>query len=369
MYLIERIIGQLTYLLLLIITIYFLLHKSEKKLSRILFIYTIFLSLIAFLFVPNRGSDLYRLIPIMNLYSNTEFSEFILKIKSSSTPISELYLYTIGKVGINGLLPAITCFLYYNNLFYILKRSIERYKVSKQNIVLIFLYMMASGNFMQVITGIRTMLAFSFIAVCYYDEFIEKKSIWKNIHIYILACLLHSTSFILLFFRIIFLFIEKNNSLSKYIFKLIFILIIFLASWKYSEKYILAMYKKGVSYFTLGIYSYFWEYLIAIILLIVIIFIVIMSLKINKNKEIRELRMMLITIITFLILVSFEYNTFQRFTMFLHIISTPILVNLLNKSHGKIRIQIKHIIFYSSIFILIIACIRGNLSSLKFFIL
>lgn len=373
MYIIERFIGIFTYWWILLTAYYLIAKLGTKHLNKILWIYVLLLTTMSFFYVPARGADLYRLIPIMHIYGGLSFSELWSGMMKSMTPIYMLYMNLIGRFKIDGLLSAVTCLLFYNNVFYILKKSAKRYKLSGLDTSLILFFFMSIGALIEVISGIRTMLGASFVAVCVYKEMVEGKNIFRNLPWYILASLFHPAVLLLSLIRFSYAFLEKSGSTLKKIIKLIILIIVSGIFYYIGKDYFLFSLEKGVAYLLYGTHSYFWEYLIGLISLFFIIYIEFLTSKIVKLDDhatyienlLKFCKFFSILLIIFLI----EYNTFHRFVIFFSIFSIPLLAYILKDSvYKKItRVNVRFLIFLVSCLLLIIASIRGNLSSLKFF--
>ncbi|MFR2795614.1 EpsG family protein [Romboutsia timonensis] len=369
MYLIPRLIGLFVYVITLGI-FYLIICKIDKKdLGKVLFLYTIVLSIIAYNFVPAVGNDLYRLLIAMHSYTQESISQIITTLKTSSTPITVLYFYIIGKFSKDGLLAAVTAFIFYNNVFYIFKKTAIKYSISSKNIALALLFFMSTGSYMEVISGIRTMLGISIVAVCFYKEEIEQKSIVLNIVWYIVAALIHPVALATVIIRFLLLIYQSLKIKNMISFFILFILCtgIFILG----KNYINLMSEKAINYVTTeNRHWYLWEFLIGCIDMFIIFIIQIKFLK-NKNYTTHDSKMIryfsFIKVINIIILISsiIEYNTFHRFAIFSSILINPILMILLNSKNENKKIY--NIVFLSSIIMLFIACSRGNLCSLKFF--
>ena len=68
------------------------------------------------------------------------------------------------------------------------------------------------------------------------------------------------------------------------------------------------------------------------------------------------------------------YSIFQRYTVFISILSSPFFMEVINNgqvencAHKYSQNKLLQLVLLVSMFILILACSRGNLSGLKFFI-
>lgn len=375
MYLYERIIGIGTYCFTLYIIYRLIITKKEKNLGKILFLYTVLLTIMAFFFVPPSGADLYRLKIYMMDYASSSFKEIYTQAIYSYTPIAILYMFFIGKTAISGLLPAITTFIVFNNIFYIYKKTVLKYEIKPKQTAFVLLFLMSTGLFMSTISGIRTILAFSIIVRCIFEELIENKLFIKNIIWYIIAGLIHPTGIVLAILRYLFLVLEKQKKqLQKYVIVILLGLLLMLL-YTYIEPYIREMIGKSLSYISQRGFSYIWEYIIGGIILILILEIQHFYKKYIKPEHYdagthnmyRFSCIMNMVIIIF----SFEYSIFHRFILLNSIIILPVLLNiskyLYDNFNDKRYSNFYKIIFIGSCIILLLECTRGSLSSLKFF--
>lgn len=377
MYFFERLIGVIIYFFLTFIITYFISKSNKKSISKLLFFVTIMLSIMAYFYVPAESADLYRLIEIKNMYAMMNLNDILEFTKQSTTPVTVLYFYFIGKLKFDGLLPMITSFIFYRNIFNILIKSALKYEIKSINIALTFLFIMSSGIFIEVISGIRTMLAFSIIANCIYNELIEQKPIFRNLIWYIIASLIHPVALFITIIRVIYLLLEETNSKYKIIINIFIMVSLILMIFSFGNRYINSM-MQVIEYYTRGdSYSYIWEYIIGIAQISIIIMVLSLYFKYlkieNKRNGINNMYAICKLIVFILIIMIFEYNTFHRLTLLSSVLIIPIMLNVLEKSNIYIdkfkRFNLRDIIYISSILIMILACIRGNLSALKFFIL
>lgn len=375
MFIFERIFALLIYLWVLCIICFLLMKLDKKYTGKLLFFYTLILSLMGFLFVPHVGADLYRLIPIMHMYGSLSLNELWVEMQSTSTPVYVLYMNMIGRTNIDGLLTAITAFLFYNNVFYIIKKSSRRYLLSGHDTALILFFFMSIGAFIEVISGIRTMLGFSVIAVCVYDEMVEGKSVFKNIVWYILVSMLHSAALALTMIRFSYLFFEKNRKISHGVSKALFLIIAISVVFLKGRYYVNAGFEKALTYLKGDAYSYLWEYIIGLISLLLIIYI---QIKISKKTKLEGNESTIQNLLGFskflsliLLAIIFEYNIFHRFVIFLSIIALPMIAYLfyISNDNKKRKGKFIKVVFLVSCILLFFAISRGNLSSLKFFLL
>ena len=82
MYILERTIGVLVYVFVCFIVCYYISYKMSdiRKLNKVLLIFNIILSIMAFLYVPAPSADLYRHyeeLKVVSTYSFQEICDYI----------------------------------------------------------------------------------------------------------------------------------------------------------------------------------------------------------------------------------------------------------------------------------------------------
>ncbi len=164
MFLTERLIGILTYVTFLFISIYLISRAQRRRLGFLLLMYLIGISIMAFLYVPAVEADLYRLLGYMSDRASLSGADFSIALAESTIPATLIYLRAIGTIGVDGLLAGITTLIVFGNIFYIIYDYSKREKLSNKAVAWVLLTVMSTGIYMQTLGGIRTMLAFSIVA-------------------------------------------------------------------------------------------------------------------------------------------------------------------------------------------------------------
>lgn len=371
MYLIERLLGVALYLIVLLGTTYYIYHT--KKLGKTLEIYAVILGVMAFFYEPAETADLYRIYEAMEYFTNMSWKKFCNEIVSTPTPAYLIYIRIIGKIGIKELLPAITAYIYYSNIFCVIKKCAFKYKVSNRSVSLVVLLLMSFGQFVQVISGIRSMLAFLIVVRCMYEEILENKRIIFNLWKYAIAFWLHPVGVAACGIRIFYeIFCYKSKNFLQLLAKGAGVLMTGILGLRFALPYIVSMLDKAEKYISGDIYGYIWEYIMAIVYL-ALIFYSLHKYKhyFEKNREIQSL-VKLLKIMSFgVCIMILEYSIFQRFTVFISMLFLPIYIYILSKVEHAARKneQYINIMIYCPIMILVLACVRGNLSGYKFFVL
>lgn len=358
MFLVERIIGISTYVAILLL-IFLLLVNNNINLKKILNLYTLILTIMAFFYIPPPGEDLCRIFEIMQSYRQISFSSFISSLSFSSIPIALLLYYIIAKIGFFGLLPAIVTFITFKNIFYIICDVAKKNNIENKSTRWLVIFIMATGLFGYLVTNIRALLSLSIISRCFYDEFINEKNILKDIPLYLITVFIHPICFFVILIRI-FYYIFFDFKVKK-IYKFIILTLMLLSTMFFKNYYIMAI-DKFYKYLKDG--NYFWIYeFIKLIFLDLYVFIFSF---INKNNKVKKISNY-ITIVLIMICIIGEFNLFMRVSYFCAILFLPIFGKLI-VSHKKDR-SFNLITFLNIIIILLISCTRCHLSSYKFFLI
>ena len=370
MYLFPRLVGVFTYFSITILFFLLLVKCNKKNLGKILFVYTIILTIMGYFYVPAESADLSRIWSMMKDFSVNSLNDQIDFAFSTNIPLFHLFSYFISLTGIYSLLPAIASFVFYINSFYIIKDYSEKKNFSSLSIAMTVFVFMCFGQFVQVISGIRSMLAFSIIARCVYNEYINNKNILKDFVWYIIASMIHPAALALFLIHLLLTFILSNkfSRLKKFVSTLIIILILLI----FGKDYVQEMVSSANSYLTEDSYSYIWEYIMAILYLILLL-VVFSNLK-SVYVDLVLLKKYVCCFILIVFVFIPVYSIFQRYTVFISILSSPFFMEVINNGqvencvHKYSQNKLLQLVFLVSMFILILACSRGNLSGLKFFI-
>ncbi len=371
MYIVERLIGVFTYVLIMFLMT-FLIYKSDtRKLKKYLRIYLIILFVLAFIYIPPTSADLYRYIISAKTYSSYTISELLNVLLNARTPMQVLYFYVLGKTGIDGLIPAVSALIFYGCSFSILYKAARRYKLSNKSIAISLLFFMEMGGFLSAISIIRTSVSFAIIAYCCYNELIENKSFLKHLPWYIFAALMHPAAMAMVIFRIVTILLKKEKKLSKRLFNYLVVAVILIFVILNGNYYIDYIFEKADIYINGEVYSYIWEYIISTIYLLFSTFTIFKFKQIfTNNVEIENYTNFIIFINFILVVLCFEYSIFTRVQLFSSILFLPmfsIILNQLEKQNKHVKI-FTFIFIIASALIFVIACTRGNLCGYKFLI-
>lgn len=378
---VERLIGVLTYAVILLIVVYFLKHsKSKTRSFMILNVYLLVLSVMAFFFIPDTSADLYRWLELtINWPKQSLLAFFKETALKSNVPLAYLFIYVCRCTGIDGVLPMASAFVFYFFFFSILKRAYVDFKFTSRQLSLMLLVFMSLGRFIEIISGLRCLMAVAIFARCLYSELVNKKpSLFKTLILYVVelaSCLIHPYVLILFLIKSLLTLIKHENSLFTKIINVGVVIAAITAVVTFGSSYLKSAIEKSESYLSGGHYSYIWEYLIAGMMVILIIYNLYYYFK-NTRHSFREslkdrlsvnnLVLFTISFLAIAIILFFQYSIFHRTVTFVSIVFLPIVGLNLTYSASK-RFERNVLVF--SLFILFVACARGDLCAYKFFLL
>ncbi len=386
MYLLERILSLAIYVFILILICIGLSHTGKRDNHRLLRLYIVILSIMGYSFVPHAGADLSRLILTMHFYSSKTLPDLVATLSSSSTPGVGLYFYIVGKLGNDKLLPCISALITFTLCFRLLHKQVDEEDVKADYIACALFVFMSRGLMMQIISNIRTIMALSICAWCIYAEFYKHLN-WKKLIVpYILAASLHLMGQAMLVYRLAYLLIEKGKSPTQKIIRTIGSVAASAGIWIFGGKYITHFITQADGYYSIARqnegYSYVWEGILCVVMLIILIYTIASFRKQEKiilsnardtdiginatNKLINYI----IPLIGMDVAAGFvEFNFFQRTNWFLTILMIPLIVQLLRVSnYSNNNRVIRNNLVIMSLIMLVVACARGDLCSLKFFV-
>lgn len=371
MYIVERIIGISTYLILMFIFSMLIYRSSSKnKLRNYLILYWISLCILSFFYVPAYEHDLTRLLPDLIAYRKLSLSAAFPKILKTTVPMKNIYFYFISKLQFDGFLPGISGAWFYANCFIVLYKFSKKYEIDNKNVALSLIFFMIFGQIVEVISGIRSMLAFSIISVCIYTEIIENRSILKNMFFYAIAALLHPAGVVLAALRFVIYFFTEKSLRKKAIYTIAILAVVVLA-FIVKKDLIEYVIRKSKSYLSHEVYSYIWEYIIGWIYVLFSSFILYKNRRyIKENKEIYSLNNFMIVFNIIIIIFSIEYSIFHRFSIFAGTLFLPLysfyLQKRQNESKLKREFDMKMLLIVGTM-VLVLVATRGNLCGYKFF--
>ncbi|PGT89046.1 EpsG family protein [Bacillus sp. AFS040349] len=333
---------------LLIASFFFLITSfifPREKLNYYFLLISFILAIIGFFVVPNNTMDLYKHYQVLEAIRISGIEVVSNHNYYDSLPIFRIYFYLISFLQYNGFLPAITVFITYALTFKTIYKLGIRYNVSKLGMLLAMLFFVGTFNYLGLLSGIRNMLAFSVFAYFLYIDLVEKKNSLFCWLIYILLCFFHSSTVVLVLFRLLLYLYNKFTG------KIINIVLI---AWSFGSFMIINMLDSLTDiklfkllimqiegYSTLDYYPIIpaiSKYLILITIMITFLYFM------NVNKSIKELKGITrfsALIIAFTIGSITNYHIFVRFVNFLIFLS-PIYIMLISKNIYPYTSEVNH---------------------------
>lgn len=377
--LIERTLGVLAYCLVVALGVYFIMRK---KVVLGLNICLVLIGILAFFYVPSESADLFRIRDMTKNWGKMPFSTFMSqKFFAKEYPLGLLLYYLTAQIGVAGLLPAFAALVFFGNAFHIFKtldgenRNAYAAKYNYNAVAIAFLLFMCSGAFLEVVSGIRSFMAFSIVMRFAFDEIKEKRICFIYLPFYVVASLIHPAALALSVIWILYS-VYRSYKLSKrqFIFNIVFVAVCVLVAVIVGRRYVFAVFDKLKEFITGEIYSYIWEYLIGAMQMVLYVYLInkYVTAKVKK-RQIDDFMIFPIIISVMVICMCFEYNTFHRFITALSFFMIPVSVATCNKNdvclYGFRKGVNLKFVCYLALFVLLTACVRGNLCAYKFMVL
>lgn len=371
-FLVERVCSVLLYLIVVVST-YALLRqaKSETRFSRVLNVCLLILTVMAFFYIPGESADLYRIRLRIHSMESWTIANFRLSLINSSSPGADVLYFLMSKTNIDGLLPALTCFVFFGNIFYIIKQERKLGRSGSIALASSFLYIMSQGLFLGVISGIRNSIAFALILRALYDDFALGKKHIFNYLLCIIAVSFHIAAApivaVYLFFSI-YDYWKNRKKIMTFVSLLVFIIVVF---WAFRPEFSLIdlIVDKAVVYTSGGVYSYFWEYIIVTISLLFLIVVLYKYRRESKYSLLRTMYIISSIIMVGVVLLFRNYTIYHRYGNFVMYLSLPIISNAIETSLKQNDHSLYMLINYGSFLVFFIACVRGDLCGYKFFLM
>lgn len=168
------------------------------------------LGIIAYFYIPTKGYDLFEYNIWMNNMLTLNTKDLINYILYRGEIIIMIYFYIIALIGNYQLVQVFPTILFYTIIFYIIFDFAKERKVSKEIIIFCIITFLALFKYIFVVSSFRYSLAYVIFSLGLYFEYIkDKKGILYKL-LYIIPMFIHTSSFILLLFRIIMCFKNKK---------------------------------------------------------------------------------------------------------------------------------------------------------------
>lgn len=204
---------------LIMICAMFSIFINKKYIKIYFLLVAILLSVAGFFYKPVIAADLYRHYEMLDKLRCYGLEYFEIT-KWDTLWIWNIYAYTISLMNNNGFLPAITIFIGYYCMFTTIHKAMIKFNLRKLDAIKAFIFFILCFNYVEILGGIRNMLAFCIFSHCIYIDLIENKNKIICMIVYLLLCFLHSSMFVFLLIRMS-IFIKN-----RYIYRIISILLL-----------------------------------------------------------------------------------------------------------------------------------------------
>ena len=377
----ERIFGEFLFISIAFI-FYFLVSKEKdyKKIKKFFIIYIIILTILSYNFKPFCEIDLTNLQYQINTYYNYSWNQLFELMLHTSDFSRLFYFYVIHKLNDVNLLQTFVTTVVYSIIFY----TIYDYCKRKEYLSIcaartLFLFMML-GQYIDLISGIRSTTAFALFYFCIYREFIQKKSILSNLLFYIIAIGFHNAVVPAIIIRMLFFVFQREKNTLKKLFNYLISILLIIGSVKYGGIILESTVKKANIYLTGNIYSSTAGYFISFFTFFILLYLLFLFYKNHYRKKLlmpneKKYFFFALAFVMIVLLFCFEYSVFHRYTILLSMILIPIIITSfddLSFNYEKIKRLIftkANFIYYILLFITAFMSFSfGDMKLLQFFI-
>lgn len=375
MFLIERFVSLFTFASVLLVAMLGISCLKKPQYKFVLWGYLLCLVFFAYIYKPWITADLYRLhLLCEESWCYYSWTNLWMEVRHSATPMWYFFSWAIFQLSHNlNLIQTFACLLGFGSIIYVISDTIEKNGVQGTRRALILFFVMALGTFyLEMISGIRSMLGFSVVFFCMYREIIQKKSILLDIPLYLFAAFMHQAALVLVTVRILLFMFESKKVLYR-LFCFPIVILIVVMSLYYANFYIDSAINKAIEYsISKNEYSYIWEIIIGLIEQLQVYFIIYKYRKQEKKYSYNYnlfWKISLVIGIVSLCALPFSYAIFRRYTIFASLCCIPLLGRLCNNLRPYSKKFFMQAMWLLSLIIFALSCIRGDLCGYKFFVL
>lgn len=159
---------------------------------------------------PSTNPDLVRYIQILQQYRGKGLFDSFNLVYSNLFAV-DIYFYIVSKLGDDQMLPALSCFIYYFIVFYLLQDYKSRVDIKNIDYLIYSTFVMCATIFCSIVNGIRWPISFAIFILAVYRELVQgRKKIWTWF-LYVISILFHFSAIVLLIIR--FLLFVKNKKI------------------------------------------------------------------------------------------------------------------------------------------------------------
>ncbi len=330
-------------------------------------LFALSLAIMAFIWVPNESSDLYRYHQQMQVMKGQDLGFYLSSAKEAFEPAHHLIKYAVAQTGNYALLQFLGVLLCFFGMTWLACDYAETKKMKKTSFVLSLVYMLVANGFMYYASAIWCYLAIICIAIGLYLNFFKRKKYLQYVFFALAACLHIGTLYVVIFAILfsnmkIFREVKLPLMVTVSIFTLLFSTIIqtignMLGSETAIGAVILDMYDEYfINSDKFNNLHEGWNLYLPLFNSIVGLVVGLMQ---SKNKSLSEYSSVIVYLSIFTIVTMLTAGVFLRFGLLVVIAASPLLIETfetLNKKHLLLA-------FYAVIIIL--SCMQAYRSCAK----
>lgn len=189
------------------------LIKDRKYYKFYTFCLAIILAVLGYSFIPNPDSDLTRYFILIDIIKTQSFDEII--VNSNGLWLQDLIFYFIGVTDNYHLLPAISAFITYYCVFYIIADFSAREKISHSITSILIVAFILTLGFQTPFSGIRNSWAFAMVFLAIYRDLVQSKRNLATYMLYVLPIFLHFSALVIIFLRLFLPVFKRMNKISS----------------------------------------------------------------------------------------------------------------------------------------------------------
>ncbi|MEG0643129.1 MAG: EpsG family protein [Clostridia bacterium] len=298
------------------------------------------LSILAFFWFPSKGYDLYEYYNWTYNFTTFNFKDTLKYLLTNYEIISMLYFYIMSKVGVYQLIQVIPTFAFYFLAYYIIVDYSNIKKIPIKNTIFVSIILLSLYKYIFVIGAFRYSLAYMVFAFGLYLNYFKHKNnklVWL---LYILPVFIHSSTIILLAFRVLALIKNKKIKISLVIVGSLIALfpsvIINIIEFLPNFSFLYTIKTKIIYYFAQENIPLNLQYFFRIVQSLVLISLMFYCNIKNKDDENIKNYSKYVEIVCIIIIFNFSnYTLFSRLSDYIILLSMPYLLSLLSDIKGK----------------------------------
>ena len=267
-------------------------RTMSRRLEKIMFlIFAGLMTIMAAYIIPQTNMDLYRYYNQLERYAAGGHEYLWNQLSKDVQWIHCGWMYLVGQTGKKELLPIVACAACFVAFFYIWFDYTKSTKNRNFGFLecwgLFFVWL----PYFQIIDNIRNPISAAICAVCIYLQFYKGKKFSKLIVWYLVSCLIHTQTAVVLLIVLVFMF-SKGAYKYRYLLLLIFLTpdIVIIVLHTIPIPYVQFLAEKASTYFSAGFNSILYNGLTISRLCLCVVFLIINSFLADKiSKEEKEI--------------------------------------------------------------------------------